>query len=478
MIAHKIFLLRERSPELPGGWFRWYKTLWDIPDIFVLHRQSLDAYLFLRYLRISTAICFVSLLITWPILLPINITGGNGKSQLELLSYSNINISTHSTRLYGHVVVAWLVYGFVLYMITRELIFYINLRQAYLLSPRSANRISSKTVLFTCVPTEYQDEERIRAIFGSTVRNIWFAGDTKEIDELIRKRDETAMSLEAAKVKFIKRANKLQTHTVRKAEKRNTELDPSNVTSPEILQKLRPTHRTGFLGLFGEKVDAISWFRDKLMTDIPAVDEAQASWRQGSFKKVSAVFVEFTTNIEAQTAFQLVTHHQGFRMAPKYIGVPPEEVIWKNLSVSWWRTVLSQYAVYAFTGALIIFWAIPVGIFGIIAQISVIQSLPGLTWIQYIPEVRSALLPMSLRTRSDHDYSKFWVLSLAFCQLLCSHGSCPSYLESCVSVQSSPEQLLPPKQKCTLRMPTSSSSCCKYFSSGPSPTLRHRQSCK
>ena len=319
--------------------------------------------------------------------MPINITGGNGKSQLELLSYSNINISTHSSRLYGHVVVAWLVYGFVLYMITREGIFYINLRQAYLLSPRSTNRISSKTVLFTCVPTEYQDEERIRAIFGSTVRHVWFAGDTKKIDELVRQRDETAMSLEAAEVKYVKKANKLQNRTAKEAEKHNTELDPSGITSPDVLQKLRPTHRTGFLGLFGEKVDAISWFREKLMTDIPAAEDAQATWRRGDFKKVSAVFVEFNTHTEAQTAFQLVTHHHGFQMSPKYIGVPPEEVIWKNLGVSWWRSVISQYVVYAFTGALIIFWAIPVGIFGIIAQISVIQSLPGLTWIKYIPEV-------------------------------------------------------------------------------------------
>lgn len=377
----------ERSPELPDGWFRWYKTLWKIPDIFALRHQSLDAYLFLRYLRICTAICFVSLLITWPILLPLNITGGNGKSQLELLSYSNINIETHNVRLYAHVAVAWLTFSFVLYMITRECIFYINLRQAYLLSPRSANKISSRTVLFTCVPGEYQDESRIRAIFGSTVKHVWFAGDTKNVDDLVRTRDETAMQLEQAEVDYLKKANKLQIRTTKRAVKQGTELDLRDVSSPQLLQKLRPTRRIGFLGIFGEKVDAIRWFREKLQTDIPAADEAQATWRQGAYKKVPAVFVEFHTHTEAQTAFQLVTHHHGFRMTPKYIGVRPQEVIWNNLGMSWWRIVISQYAVYAFVGALIVFWAIPVGLVGIIAQVSVIQSLPGLTWIQEIPDV-------------------------------------------------------------------------------------------
>lgn len=43
-------------------------------------------------------------------------------------------------------------------MITRESIFYINLRQAYLMSPFYTSRMSSRTVLFTSVPEDYMDE--------------------------------------------------------------------------------------------------------------------------------------------------------------------------------------------------------------------------------------------------------------------------------------------------------------------------------
>lgn len=69
----------------------------------MLHHSSLDGYLFLRFLRILCAICFVGCLITWPILFPINATGGKGNTQLDALSFSNI---ANPTRCYAHAVVA------------------------------------------------------------------------------------------------------------------------------------------------------------------------------------------------------------------------------------------------------------------------------------------------------------------------------------------------------------------------------------
>jgi hypothetical protein len=46
---------------------------------------------------------FVGILITWPILLPIHATGGNGNSQLDVLSFSNI---ANPTKYYANVLVA------------------------------------------------------------------------------------------------------------------------------------------------------------------------------------------------------------------------------------------------------------------------------------------------------------------------------------------------------------------------------------
>jgi hypothetical protein len=58
-------------------------------------------------------------------------------------------------------------------MVCRESIFYINLRHALLLSPNYANRIFSRTVLFTSVPDAYLDEVKLLKAFGDAVDRVW-----------------------------------------------------------------------------------------------------------------------------------------------------------------------------------------------------------------------------------------------------------------------------------------------------------------
>lgn len=336
--------------------------------------------------------CFVCMCVTWLILIPVNATGGNGKSQLEMISYSNIDIEKNGSRLYAHAVVAWIVYGFIMYMITREYIFYINLRQAFLLTPQSSKRISSRTVLFTCVPEDYLDEAAIRKIFGDAVKKVWIGGVADRVQNIVKKRDETALKLELAEIKLIRRVNKKRIMAIKRSgEDTNPPVsrDPesADVAARWLTDAERPTHRLGFLGLFGEKVDTIRWCRSQLDTLIPEAAMAQNSWISGNFPKVAAAFVEFNKQSDAEAAFQMVTHHHALSMAPKYIGVRPDEVLWENLNVPWYQLIVREYIVYGLTAVLIIFWAIPVGIVGIVAQISVIQGLPGLTWIGQIPPV-------------------------------------------------------------------------------------------
>ena len=50
--------------------------------MFVLNHVSLDAYLFLRFLRVLGAICLAGVVLLWPILLPLHATGG-GESCYE-----------------------------------------------------------------------------------------------------------------------------------------------------------------------------------------------------------------------------------------------------------------------------------------------------------------------------------------------------------------------------------------------------------
>lgn len=200
-------------------------------------------------------------------------------------------------------------------MITRESIYYINVRQAYALSPPYANRISSRTVLFTSVPQEYLSEAKIRRMFGDDrVQNVWVATDVKKLDEKVQEREKAAMKLEAAEISLIKMANKERQKSMKgqPAEEEMAHLDNTveddrdaesgSVAARWVKANKRPTHRLKFL--IGKKVDTINWARSEIERLTPEIEELQARHRAGDAKLVSSVFVEFYTQTDAQSAFQ------------------------------------------------------------------------------------------------------------------------------------------------------------------------------
>lgn len=100
---------QERTPEPAPGLFGWILSMAKLPDTYVLQHHSLDAYLLLRYLKIATTICFVGCVLTWPILFPVNATGGGSLVQLDKLTFGNI--ANDRNRYYAHAFVAWIFVG-------------------------------------------------------------------------------------------------------------------------------------------------------------------------------------------------------------------------------------------------------------------------------------------------------------------------------------------------------------------------------
>ncbi|KAL2196869.1 hypothetical protein P885DRAFT_69342 [Corynascus similis CBS 632.67] len=386
----------ERSPPLPSGLFNWVGRFWKIPDIYALQHQSLDAYLYIRYLRMALVMCLVGCFVTWPVLFPVNATGGGGQKQLDILSYANIDRDNEYNRYYAHVFIGWIYFGFIMYMIMRECIFYINLRQAFLLSPFYANRISSRTVLFTSVPEPYLNEAKLRKVFGPAAKNIWITGDTKEVDKLVEERDKVAMRLEKAEIKLIKLAHKARLEAIKKGASPDDadkapivgDAESGSIAARWVPSKKRPTHRLGPLGLVGKKVDTINWCRTELERLIPETEAAQAKYRAGDRKSIPGVFIEFRTQSDAEGAAQILAHHQGLHMGPGHIGIRPGEIIWKSLAIPWWQKVIRRYAVVAFITAMILFWAVPVAFVGLVSNVNYLkENVSFLRWLNDVPSV-------------------------------------------------------------------------------------------
>ncbi|KAL1838165.1 hypothetical protein VTJ49DRAFT_2967 [Mycothermus thermophilus] len=432
------------SPELPDGWFNWIRPFLAITDDYILNHCSLDGYFFLRFLRVLSIICAAGVVIVWPVLLPVNKTGNSGLAELESLTIGNIKLGT---RFYAHALVAWCFFGFVLFIICRECVYFINLRQAYLLSPNYSQRLSSRTVLFTCIPQPYLDEAKLRKLFGDAVKTIWLVQDTSALRALVDDRDGTADRLQEAEVRLIRLANAarlkqlgkqpafstLSTHlddpiprpdnvphddaekgqaldsAIQFAQRQLSALDNPTLdkpTDPEythpygldpslpdvrgsvaalwIPVQSRPHYRP--IGNFGRRVDTIRWTRARLKVLNREIWNLRRRHHRGDGAPLNAAFIEFDSQASAQAAFQIVAHHQPLNMSPCYIGLQPDEIIWSALRIRWWEHIMRRFFMMCVIAAAVIFWSIPSVLVGMVTNISELSRMVFfLSWIMKLP---------------------------------------------------------------------------------------------
>lgn len=321
---------KELSPRRSPGIFGWLKEFFGLSDDYVLGHSSIDNYLWLRLFKMLTLMCFVGCLVTWPILFPVNATGGGGQEGLDILSFSNV---TPGPRYFAQALVAWVFLSWVMFMITRETIYLTHLQQQFFTSPFESSRVSTRTVLFTNVPEEARNEEYIRREYAG-VRAVWLVNVPEELAEEVDERDKAATKLEAGENKLLQNFVKRQL----KAEKKNkgaSTITPSangEHGAVETTKKDRPTHRLPVLKFlpFGKKVETIEWSRDELKRLIPGVSRKQEANRHDHSKPQGACFVEFETVEAAYAVFSKTGMKGKLKMTPAEIGTHPDTVVSLN----------------------------------------------------------------------------------------------------------------------------------------------------
>jgi hypothetical protein len=333
--------------------------------------------------------------------------------------------------------------GFILYMVTRECVYFINLRQAHLLSPNYANRLSSRTVLFTCVPQQVLDVKKLRRIFGDAVKNVWIPREAEDLDALVKEREQTAHRLESAEILLIKKANEayqkakkaghpdIETYPDSPASGKYQETEVTVTATPgtesstsprefsrtdgtplektsygfpgpswEINGSLaaqwipasqRPRHRP--IANYGRRVDTIKWTRAQLKDLAPKIGKLRREYRKGVGKPIPAAFVEFHTQVDAQSAYQTVAHHRANHMRSEIVGVRPQEIIWTALYLPWWERIIRRFLIQAAIAAMVIFWSLPAVAIGTISNIKYLTNkLIFLRWILDLPSVILGLI--------------------------------------------------------------------------------------
>ncbi|KAJ7100262.1 hypothetical protein B0H15DRAFT_936877 [Mycena belliarum] len=398
----------------------------------IIHANGADAYFFVRFLRMMARVFLPIWILSWIILLPITsintVVGANTK--LDLFIMGNI-APDKQTRLWAHLVLAWVFTFWVFYNIRAEMDHFVTTRQQFLINPVHSKSVQANTVLITGIPSRFLSPAALHALFKDLpggVRRVWINRNLRMLPDIYERRLAACAKLEAAETGLLAGAAKRH----RKAGNAPSKDAEGRGGVPEVARADRPTHKLGFLGLLGEKVDSIDWARGEIATcnklleqgrrtmgrelrdpsQTPAeegpdtfashegddadgeeaIEDAKTLKHKGggeqSYPAISSAFITFNRQIAAHMAENILLHHEPYRMAEKFTEVAPPDVIWSNLGMNPYEKKGRMLLSYAATAALIIFWALPVAAVGIISNVhSLCTTAPWLAWICKIPAV-------------------------------------------------------------------------------------------
>ena len=218
---------KERTPAPPAGIWRWIIPVFKTSDDDFMSKCGLDAYFFVRYLRILLKVFGILSLAILPILLPLNALGGRNKQPgapvrgLNILSWGNIE-NEHYHWYWAHLVIAVLVIGFICWNIFKELRYFIKVRQQYLTSPEHRLRASARTILVSGIPPRWNTHQALDELFDvypGGIKHIWINRNYTKLSDKVDRRDTLAKKLESAETNLVLNAQKKHRDKVKKEEK-------------------------------------------------------------------------------------------------------------------------------------------------------------------------------------------------------------------------------------------------------------------
>lgn len=392
----KTFPESQRSEEVPPGYFNWVPYLLTKPHSYIIQNTSIDGYLFLRYISMFAAVSFIGCITLFPILLPVNATNGHNLKGFEVLSFSNVS---NKRRFYAHVFLSWFYFAFIVFVIYRELYYYVTLRHSIQTSPLYDGLLSSRTLILTDLQGDFCTEEGLNKRFLNVSR-VTLARDLKKLHKLVDERDGLAKKYESTLNKVITKAVKKKIKADKKgeqvAEGTTNKNNPQNDLETYMPQNKRPTHRLGKIPVWkiftSEKVDTLEYCVKRIGELNDEVAKEQDTWEERDL--LSTAFIEFKSQYDAQRAYQSVPYlFEKGSYHKALIGYGPDDIRWENTDLSEKEQKAKRSGGNSSLTALIIFWAIPVAFVGCVSNINFLtDKVHFLKFINNMPKVLMGII--------------------------------------------------------------------------------------
>ncbi|CAG8642475.1 274_t:CDS:2 [Acaulospora morrowiae] len=345
---------RKRSEPLRGGLLGWLWPTLKASNQEVINRIGLDAFMFLRFIRLFAIIYAIFSIIGIGILLPVNYVNQRDLPGLNSFTMGNIK---DSYRMYAHVIAAYIFSATTLYFLHRENCTYIRLRHEYFTTPEHRISLRATTILILGIPKNICNEKDLKElfdIFPGGVKRIWINRDPGNIAKLHTAREKLVVNLEASETALIRQ---YATYLEKQGGKGDVE------DGKKVPKALRPVHRK--TPLIGSKVDSIETYRNEIQTLNKKIGEKLMDIKD--FKQLNSAFIQFNTYVGAQLAANLTI--------PRLTDISPEDVIWENLNITRSQRLVRYFISFSISSALILLWAFPVAFVSAVSTLSKLKEV-------------------------------------------------------------------------------------------------------
>ncbi|KAJ0455818.1 putative calcium-dependent channel, 7TM region phosphate [Helianthus annuus] len=242
-----------------------------------------------------------------------------------------------------------------------------DLRAAALMSPEA--KPEQFAVLVRDIPASSDGQSRkeqvdayFKNIYPETFYKSLVVTENKEVNKIYEELEECKKKLRRAEIIYA---------------------DSKKVNPEGVVQ----THKTGFLGLVGKKVDSIKYYNEKIDELTPKLEAAQKSTVRE--KQQGAAVVFFTSRVTAAAAAQSA-HARMIDTWTVTDAPEPRQILWTKLSKTYYEREIRQYVVYFIVFLTILFYMIPIGL------ISAFTTLPNLR--KLLPFLKVILDQTTIRT--------------------------------------------------------------------------------
>ena len=326
-----------------------------------------------------------------PILVPLNVAHGKnasgGVKGLDLLSISNIGLS-HTDKYWAHLLLAILVVVLVCYTLQQELRDYSRLRSIF---QASKNIEESSLLIVSRSKGQQLSVDEIQRHFHSIsggINSILINRDYSSLHCKLLQRDAFISNLEVAETRLIQKANCPKNHRTLYG-KGESYPHSSELWMKYLCRKDRPSTRLPAfswlpsLPFIGAKVDAIYHFRTEVARYNIEIQRSQQ--HSDEFPEMNSAFVRFNKDLSTPSIALAIKAQAPPSWTFKQ-GTTAADIIWSNVSISWWQQIIQTAFVYSLAAALTLGFALPVAIAGSLSQIGYLTYVvPSLRRLESLP---------------------------------------------------------------------------------------------